>query len=268
MTLPARPFALFISDLHLQVSHPRTLEAFLAFMKQRAVHAERLYLLGDIFEYWAGDDDLADPFNAQGVAAIRAVVDAGTAVYWMAGNRDFLVGDGFAEAAGLQLLQDPHVIEAGPRRVALLHGDAQCTLDTAYMAFRAQVRQPAWQANFLGMPLAQRKAIIAGLRQGSRDAHTEKSYETVDVTPAAWDAIADAEPVDVTPEAIEAVFLDTGADAIIHGHTHRPAVHEHGNRLRYVLPDWELDAEPVRGGWFALHADGSIVRHDLTELKR
>ena len=250
MTCTGRPFALFISDLHLQVSHPRTLEAFLAFLSARAVQAERLYLLGDIFEYWAGDDDLADPFNAQVVAAIRTVADAGTAVYWMAGNRDFLVGDAFAQAAGLQQLADPHVIEAGARRVALLHGDAQCTLDTQYMAFRAQVRQPAWQANFLGMPLAQRKAIIAGLRQGSRDAHTGKSYETVDVT----------------PEAIDAVFLDTGADVIIHGHTHRPAVHEHGNRLRYVLPDWELDAEPVRGGWFALHADGSIERHDHSEL--
>jgi len=250
MTLIARPFALFISDLHLQVSHPRTLEAFLAFLTERAVQAERLYLLGDIFEYWAGDDDLADPFNAYIAAAIRAVADAGTAVYWMAGNRDFLVGEAFAQAAKLQLLQDPHVIEAGPLTIALLHGDAQCTLDTAYMAFRAQVRQPAWQANFLGMPLAQRKAIIAGLRQGSRDAHTEKSYETVDVTPG----------------AIDAVFAETGADVIIHGHTHRPAVHEHGAQLRYVLPDWELDAEPVRGGWFALHADGSIVSHDFTEL--
>ena len=250
MTYLPRPFALFISDLHLQVSHPRTLQAFLAFMKERAVQAERLYLLGDIFEYWAGDDDLADPFNAQVVATIRAVADAGTTVYWMAGNRDFLVGDAFARAAGLQQLADPHVIAAGPRTIALLHGDAQCTLDTAYMAFRAQVRQSAWQADFLGMPLAQRKAIIAGLRQGSRDAHTEKSYETVDVT----------------PDAIDAVFLDTGADVIIHGHTHRPAVHEHGKKLRYVLPDWELDAEPRRGGWFALHADGSIVRHDVTEL--
>jgi len=247
MTLPARPLALFISDLHLQVSHPRTVQAFLAFLTQRAVHAERLYLLGDIFEYWAGDDDLADPFNAQIAAAIRAIADAGTAVFWMAGNRDFLVGEAFAQAAGLQLLAEPHVIEAGPRRVALVHGDAQCTLDTSYMAFRAQVRQPAWQAQFLGMPLAQRKGIIAGLREGSREAHTEKSCEIMDVT----------------PDAIDAVFAATGADAIIHGHTHRPAVHEHGARLRYVLPDWELDAEPLRGGWIALHADGGIVRHGL-----
>lgn len=247
MTLSARPFALFISDLHLQVSHPRTLEAFLAFLGRRAVQAERLYLLGDIFEYWAGDDDLADPFNARIAAAIRAVADAGTAVYWMAGNRDFLVGDGFAQAAGLQLLDEPQVIEAGPRRVALVHGDAQCTLDTKYMEFRAQVRQSAWQAHFLGMPLAQRKAIIAGLREGSREAHTEKSAEIMDVTPA----------------AIDALFAGTGADAIIHGHTHRPAVHVHGARLRHVLPDWELDAEPVRGGWIALHADGSIVHHGV-----
>lgn len=252
MTLLARPFALFISDLHLQVAHPRTVEAFLAFLSQRAVQAERLYLLGDIFEYWAGDDDLADPFNARIAAAIRAVADAGTAVHWMAGNRDFLVGAGFAAAAGLQLLQEPHVIEAGHRRVALVHGDAECTLDSNYMAFRAQVRQAAWQAHFLGMPLAQRKAIIAGLREGSREAHTEKSYETMDVT----------------PEAVDALFAATGADVIIHGHTHRPAVHEHGARLRYVLPDWELDAEPLRGGWIALHADGSIVRHDIDDLPR
>lgn len=247
MTLTARPFALLISDLHLQVSHPRTLEAFLAFLSKRALHAERLYLLGDIFEYWAGDDDLADPFHQQIISAIRAVSDAGVAVHWMAGNRDFLVGEGFAQAAGLQLLQEPHVIEAGGRRVALVHGDAECTLDTKYMAFRAQVRDPAWQAQFLAMPLAQRKAIIAGLREGSREAHTGKSYETMDVTPG----------------AVAELFASTGADAIIHGHTHRPAVHDHDGKLRYVLPDWELDAQPVRGGWIALHADGSIVRHDV-----
>lgn len=242
-----RPFALFISDLHLQVSHPRTVDAFLAFLTERALHAERLYLLGDIFEYWAGDDDIDDPFNQHIVSAIRAVADAGTAVYWMAGNRDFLVGEAFAHAAGLSLLQEPHVIEAGARRVALVHGDAECTLDTRYMAFRAQVRQPAWQAHFLGMPLAQRKAIIAGLREGSREAHTEKSVETMDVT----------------PDAVDALFATTGADVIIHGHTHRPAVHEHGDKLRYVLSDWELDTEPARGGWIALHTDGSIVSHTI-----
>lgn len=247
MTADARPFALLISDLHLQVSHPRTLEAFLGFLSERARCAERLYLLGDIFEYWAGDDDLADPFHQQIIHALRAVSDAGVAVYWMAGNRDFLVGAAFADAAGLALLQEPHIVDAGGRRVALVHGDAQCTLDTGYMAFRAQVRDPGWQAQFLAAPLAQRKAIIAGLREGSREAHTEKSYATMDVT----------------PEAVSALFAATRADAIIHGHTHRSAVHAHDGKLRYVLPDWELDAGTVRGGWIALHADGRIVRHDL-----
>ena len=248
MSTPARTFALFISDLHLQASHPRTAEAFLRFMREHAVHAERLYLLGDIFEYWAGDDDLAEPFHQQVVQAIRAVSDAGTRVYWMAGNRDFLVGPGFAEAAGLSLLEEPHLIEAGGRRIALVHGDAQCTADLKYMAFRAQVRDKQWQQQFLGMPLGQRKAIIAGLREGSREAQAGKSYEIMDVT----------------PDAVDAVFAQTGADVIVHGHTHRPAVHEVGGKLRYVLPDWELDVEPVRGGWIELAGDGSITRHSLS----
>ena len=247
MTMPARSAALFISDLHLQEAHPRTAEAFFRFLAERAVHADQLYLLGDIFEYWAGDDDLADPFHQRVISAIRAVADSGVAVYWLAGNRDFLVGSEFARAAGLQLLEEPHVIEAGGRRIALVHGDAQCTLDLKYMAFRAQVRDPAWQKQFLGMPLAQRKAIIAGLREGSRESHADKSYELMDVS----------------PDAVEQVFAETGADVIIHGHTHRPAVHEVDGKLRYVLPDWELDAQPVRGGWIALGQDGSITRHDL-----
>ena len=250
LNLSARPTALFISDLHLQESHPRTAEAFLRFMAGPALRAERLYLLGDIFEYWAGDDDLATPFHQQVIHAIRGVADSGVAIYWLAGNRDFLVGQGFAEAAGLSLAQEPHLIEAGGRRIALVHGDAQCTLDTKYMAFRAQVRDPAWQQQFLGMPLAQRKAIIAGLREGSREAHAGKSNEIMDVT----------------PEAVQALFEQADAAVIIHGHTHRPAVHATNGKLRYVLPDWELDAEPVRGGWIALAADGTITRHELAEL--
>ncbi|WP_020655537.1 UDP-2,3-diacylglucosamine diphosphatase [Massilia niastensis] len=246
MTMSARPFALFISDLHLQESHPATAEAFFRFLAEHAIHAERLYLLGDIFEYWAGDDDLDEPFHRRVVEAIRAVSAAGVAVHWLAGNRDFLVGPGFAQATGLSLLEEPHVIEAGGRRVALVHGDAQCTLDLKYMAFRAQVRDPAWQGQFLGMPLAQRKAIIANLREGSREAQSGKSCEIMDVT----------------PEAATALFDATDAQVIIHGHTHRPAVHETGGRLRYVLPDWELDAEPRRGGWIALAPDGALTRYD------
>jgi UDP-2,3-diacylglucosamine hydrolase len=245
--MTARTLALFISDLHLQASHPRTAEAFFRFLAERAAHAERLYLLGDIFEYWAGDDDLDDPFNRSVATALRRVSDGGTAVYWLGGNRDFLVDTGFAEAAGLTLLPEPHVATIGGRDVVLVHGDAQCTDDVKYMAFRAQVRDPAWQRQFLAMPLAQRKAIIAGLREGSRAAHGDKSYEIMDVAPA----------------AVAALHADSGSDVIIHGHTHRPALHEAGGKQRYVLPDWELDAEPVRGGWIAIDGDGRILRCDL-----
>jgi UDP-2,3-diacylglucosamine hydrolase len=227
MSTPARTAALFISDLHLQESHPHTAEAFFRFLDHHAAHARQLYLLGDIFEYWAGDDDLDTPFHARVIASLRRLADAGVELFWMAGNRDFLVGSGFAEAAGLRLLEEPHVATIGGQRIALVHGDAECTLDIKYMEFRAMVRDKQWQAQFLAMPLAQRKAIIAGLREGSREAHTGKSYEIMDVTPG----------------AVDAVFEATGADVLIHGHTHRPALHLHGARRRYVLPDWELDVQ-------------------------
>jgi UDP-2,3-diacylglucosamine hydrolase len=241
------PLALFISDLHLQESHPRTAEAFFRFLAERAAHARQLYLLGDIFEYWAGDDDLETPLHQRVVDALRALVDAGVEVFWIAGNRDFLVGVEFARAAGLRLLDEPHLITAGTKRVALVHGDAECTADTKYMAFRAQVRDPAWQQQFLALPLAQRKQIIAGLREGSREAHAGKSYEIMDVT----------------PEAVAALFESTGADVIIHGHTHRPNLHHFGAKMRYVLPDWELDAQPQRGGWIALCDNGELTRYDF-----
>ena len=251
MSIPARALALFISDLHLQESHPRTAEAFFRFLGEHAAHAEQLYLLGDIFEYWAGDDDLDAPFNALVVNALRALADRGLAIFWMAGNRDFLVGAGFARAAGVTLLPEPHVAVIGGQRIALVHGDAECTLDTKYMEFRAMVRQPAWQAQFLALPLAQRKQIIAGLREGSREAHTGKAYEIMDVT----------------PDAVEALFDATGTDLLIHGHTHRPALHRHGDKRRYVLPDWELDDEPARGGWIAVDAHGAVVQHGLDGLR-
>jgi UDP-2,3-diacylglucosamine hydrolase len=248
--LQAGPVVLFVSDLHLQASLPRTAEAFLHFLEQRALHAQQLYLLGDIFEYWAGDDDIETPFNRRIVDAIRAVADAGTAVFWIAGNRDFLVSDGFAEAAGLTLLSDPHVVTLAGQQLTLAHGDAQCTDDVDYMAFRSQVRNPAWQRTFLTMPLAQRKAIIEGLRQGSRAAQKEKSSEIMDVN----------------PQAIAQLFADTGSALLIHGHTHRPARHIYrdasGVKMRYVLPDWEIDATPARGGWIALGRDGVLRRFD------
>ncbi|MDC8758326.1 UDP-2,3-diacylglucosamine diphosphatase [Janthinobacterium fluminis] len=243
----ARPFALFISDLHLQPSHPRTLAAFFAFLEQRAMAAQELYLLGDVFEYWAGDDDLSAPFHQQVTAALRRVSDAGVRLYWIAGNRDFLVGPGFAEASGATLLSEPHVASIGGQRIVLLHGDAECTDDVKYMAFRAMVRQPAWQAQFLALPLAQRQSIIAGLRQNSRQEQGDKSYAIMDVT----------------PQAIAQVFAQTATSVMIHGHTHRPALHSAGATRRYVLPDWECDTDAARGGWIAVDAGGAITRHGL-----
>lgn len=142
----------------------------------------------------------------------------------------------------------------GGRRFTLVHGDAQCTDDAGYMAFRAQVRQADWQQAFLSMPLARRKAIIADMRSGSQEAQRSKSYEIMDVNPV----------------AIDELFCSTGSSIIIHGHTHRPARHEYIDadnannfRLRYVLPDWDCDTEPRRGGWIAVSADGAITRHGL-----
>lgn len=247
MTMPARTLALFISDLHLQEAQPHNAAAFLHFLQNRALAAESLYLLGDVFEYWAGDDDCGTPFHQTIIKAVRAVADAGVAVYWIAGNRDFLVGPEFARAAGLTLLDEPHVIELAGQRIALVHGDAQCTADVKYMAFRAQVRDPAWQAQFLALPLGQRKTIIAGLREGSREAHNTKSYEIMDVAPL----------------AVAELHASTGCDTIIHGHTHRPALHKVDGKRRFVLPDWDVVADPARGGWISIASDGAIARHDL-----
>jgi UDP-2,3-diacylglucosamine hydrolase len=237
--------ALFISDLHLQQAHPRTAAAFLEFLSRHAAFARSLYLLGDIFEYWAGDDDLDEPFNRRIVDAIGALSDAGVAVFWIAGNRDFLAGAGLAQAAGMAMLDEPHVAVIGGQRIVLVHGDAQCTDDVKYMEFRAMVRQPAWQAQFLALPLAQRKNIIAGLRSASREQQGDKSYEIMDVAPL----------------AVAQVFASTASDTMIHGHTHRPALHAANGKRRFVLPDWELDVEPVRGGWIAVDDAGVITRH-------
>lgn len=239
--------ALFIADLHLQASLPRTTQAFHDFLSQQASRAGYLYLLGDIFEYWAGDDDLDAPYHRAIIDALRRVSDGGVQIFWIAGNRDFLAGAAFAAAAGLTILNDPHVMHLAGCNITLTHGDAQCTDDTAYMAFRAQVRQPAWQQHFLAMPLTQRKAIIASLRQSSKEAGREKSCDIMDVNAA----------------AIRSLYDRTGTQILIHGHTHRPALHvDADGRLRYVLPDWEYDAEPARGGWISLTSDGRLHRFD------
>ena len=246
--------ALFVSDVHLQEQMTATTRAFLKFLAGPARHARHLYLLGDLFEYWAGDDDLAAPFNRTIATALRAVSNAGVALFWIAGNRDFLVGSGFAKATGTTQLADGAVLELAGQRIVLAHGDAQCTDDLDYMRFRNQVRQPAWQEQFLALPLQRRKAIIDDLRAQSRTAQQGKQSEIMDVNPA----------------AIAALFASSGTTQMIHGHTHRPAKHVTPHNgvptTRWVLPDWDCDTANPRGGWLGLDHTGKIASFGLDDL--
>ena len=230
--------ALFISDLHLSEDEPANVAAFLGFLRGPAREAASLFILGDLFEYWAGDDDLQTPFNARMAEAIRALADAGTAVFFMTGNRDLLAGADFAAAIGATLLSDPARVRFGEGEDAptllLAHGDALCTDDLAYQAFRRQVRDPAWQAGFLAQPLAARKAFIASLRQQSESAKAEKTMEIMDVN----------------ADAVAALLREHGYPTLIHGHTHRPACHApsvDGHACtRWVLADWRGAARWLR----------------------
>jgi UDP-2,3-diacylglucosamine hydrolase len=223
---------LFVADIHLSPTVPRIVERFKAFLAGPVADAEALYLLGDVFEYWAGDDDLDDPFNRDMVAALRACADGGTRLYFIAGNRDFLINGDFAAAAGVGLLPDPYLLSVPAWQFVLSHGDRFCTQDSAYMAFRARVRNPAWQAQFLAQPLAQRKQQIAAIRSESERSKSAK---------------AEAAPylMDVEAGAVDDFLRENGYATLIHGHTHRPATHDHIvdgiHCQRWVLSDWHDD---------------------------
>jgi len=230
---------LFISDLHLCQSRPQIGRLFFDFLSAPARLAEALYILGDLFEYWAGDDDLDDPFNASICAAIRALTDAGVPVFFMAGNRDFLAGEDFARTTGLKLLPDPALVEVAGTTTLLMHGDTLCTDDAAYQAFRAEVRSPEWWQAFLALPLTQRKARIEALR---RESEAQKRIKAMDI-------------MDVNPAAVLQALTFHRCSQLIHGHTHRPAHHrietgEHSCE-RWVLPDWY-----EKGGYLACDAKG------------
>ncbi|MFL9608678.1 UDP-2,3-diacylglucosamine diphosphatase [Methylobacillus sp. Pita2] len=218
-------FSLLISDLHLCDSRPAITAQFLGFLQQQASQAEALYILGDFFEYWAGDDDLAQ--HQPIIQALRTLSEQGTQLYFMHGNRDFLIGKAFAAAAGLTLLPDPTLVTLYGKRALLSHGDALCTDDVAYQDFRRQVRAPAWQQAFLQQPLSARKDQIEALRQRSEQ---EKSGKRESI-------------MDVNAEAVAALLREYDyPELFIHGHTHRPALHPlevDGRRVdRWVLGDW------------------------------
>lgn len=176
---------LFISDLHLCPSRPQIGRLFFDFLSGPAREADALYILGDLFEHWAGDDDLDDPSNAEVCVALQALSASGVALFFMAGNRDFLCGETFAKAAGLKLLPDPALIEIAGTATLLMHGDTLCTDDDAYQAFRAEVRSPEWRQAFLTLPLDRRKARIEALRRESEAQKRVKPTDIMDANPGA-----------------------------------------------------------------------------------
>ncbi len=220
------PHTLFISDLHLSEDEPHITQLFLNFARDTAPQADALYILGDLFEYWAGDDDRSTPFHQHIIKAIRDVSRQGTPVFIMHGNRDFLMDQEFAQECKATILPDPTLFDLYGTPTLLTHGDAMCTDDTEYQAFRKQVREPSWRNNFLAQPLAQRKAIIEQLRKMSEEQKQTKAMEIMDVNPA----------------AVAEQFRSQGFPRMIHGHTHRQKHHLHEvdgkNCERWVLGDW------------------------------
>jgi UDP-2,3-diacylglucosamine hydrolase len=218
--------ALFISDLHLSEERAAANERFIGFLEGKARSAGALYILGDFFEYWIGDDDLEAPFNAVIAGLLRGLTRQGVPVYLMHGNRDFLVGEGFCRATGGTLLADPSVVEVQGERTLLAHGDTLCTDDHDYQSWRRVARSQEWQREFLAKPREVRRRMILGLR--------EKSKAVVEAKPA--------EIMDVNDAAVTQALREHGVQRLVHGHTHRPGRHEHRvdgrDCERWVLPDW------------------------------
>jgi len=217
---------LLISDLHLTEERPEANERFITLLEEKGRAAGALYILGDFFEYWIGDDDLAEPFNAVIASLLKDLTRRGVPVYLMHGNRDFLIGEGFCAATGASLLQDPTVLEIAGVKTLLMHGDTLCTDDLDYQAWRRKARDPAFQAAFLAKPLGERRQQVHQMREQSRQVVQEKS----------------AEIMDVNDEAVRRALHDHAVRRLIHGHTHRPgrhAIEVDGKRCeRWVLPDW------------------------------
>ncbi len=215
----------FVSDLHLSEKTPALTKAFILFLLQRAQDADALYLLGDIFDYWIGDDYHLD-FYRPVIQQLRTLHNQGIRLYFMAGNRDFLVGDAFMQATGCQPLNDPHLIKLGEQPALLLHGDTLCTDDLDYQQLRQQLRAPTWQQQFLAKSITERIQIATHLRQQSLQATAQKNAVIMDVNQA----------------EVNRVMTRYNVNRLIHGHTHRPNHHQWlANKQlheRVVLGDW------------------------------
>jgi len=232
------PEHLFISDLHLAPERPDIIQLFIEFLNNQAAHAESLYILGDLVEYWLGDDDKAEGLNAV-FDCMKQLAENGLKIYLMHGNRDFLMGEQLAQRAGCTLINDPYIAEFNNIPVLLMHGDTLCTDDIRYQELRLMLRNPAWQKDFLSKPLAEREQMAIALRKQSKEETQSKAADIMDVNNA----------------AVNQAFSDHQVSLLIHGHTHRPAIHELtvNNKpiKRIVLGDW--------------YSQGSVLEFNDTE---
>lgn len=254
MSDPAAPRApsatparyVFVSDVHLDDAAPEAQRQFLDFLRTQAAGARALYILGDLFETWVGDDD-ADGERAAVLAALRDLTGSGVACFVLHGNRDFLLGEDFCRRTGCQLLPDPVIADIEGERVLLTHGDALCTDDRSYQELRSIVRTPDWQRRFLGLPLPDRLLLANEARAGSR-AHTARTIPKV---------------MDVNAEAVNAAFKAARVRRIIHGHTHRPAVHD-------ALVEDQTVQRIVLGAWYeqGSYLEYESGRYELRSLPR
>ena len=234
---------LFISDLHLSPTRPDITGLFLRFLQERAGQCASLFILGDLFDAWVGDDDRRPPIP-ETIAAMKQLADSGTTLYFISGNRDFLVGDAFAEATGCHMLPDTHVLQLAGSQALLMHGDLLCSDDREYQEWRKRLRNPAFIGEFLKKPIAERIAIAAEYRKRSGEAISMKAADIVDANQA----------------TVENYLRDAQATLLIHGHTHRPANHRFNLDAklasRLVLPEWQEQS----GGYLSVCGD-SISRH-------
>lgn len=236
----------FISDLHLQPSRTDLAKGYYAFCDEHLTAGDELYILGDFFDAWIGDDEDGD-FYRDVMQQLASLKEQGISTFFMHGNRDFLVGTQFAEQTGVILLDEPSTLALSDGRTALLlHGDSLCTGDVEYIAFRQQVRNPAWQAQILALPLAHRRVMAADLRAKSKSMNSNKAEDIMDVAET----------------SVNEAFENANTSLMIHGHTHRPNRHTHSNNLgtceRIVLGDWEST------GWYLKDDNGAV---DLVEFK-
>ena len=211
----------FISDLHLSDKHPELTQAFFKFLNESKEACTHLFILGDLFETWIGDDDDL-PLHIEIKQALLSFTTNGPETFFMHGNRDFLVGESFAKETGITILPDPYTLEINDLKVVLSHGDFLCTDDKEYINFRNEVRKQDWQSNFLSKSLNERKQIAANLRTDSKEATSKKT-----------DSITD-----VNEQSVLNFVNQHEPDLFIHGHTHRPNIHNAGSSIRIVLGDW------------------------------